>query len=433
MRLRYQMIVVVIFVSVTVTIVLYAMFARPRGVDIQALYDGSAVYAHVAALTDFGPRVAGGSTEKAAADYIAVEMESYGLEVELQEFPVIYFEDWGSTLEIVDGSTLSPNTLQFSPSGEFTAEIVECGLGYPVDFTLDIAGNIALIRRGELFLWEKTQNAAAAGAVATVIYNNEPDNFYATLTFTTDIPAVSVSLEDGTLLLDLLAAAPVTVHLTVETVASESTSQNVIGTLEGTDPERGIVYLGAHYDSVSVGPGANDDASGVGAMLEAARVLSSLGHRTEATLKFIAFGAEETGLNGSEYYVTEKEDEARNRGRGMINLDMIAVGDILLIGNIGSAGSTLVTYTKDKATAMEIAWHSFTAGATSDHAPFEAVGVPAVFLCQSPDPWTHTAEDTLEKIDVTTLEMNGELATVTMYDWARRDAQISSACMHRSQ
>ena len=244
---------------------------------------------------------------------------------------------------------------------------------------------------------------------------------------------MSVSLEDGTLLLDLLAAAPVTVHLTVETVASESTSQNVIGTLEGTDPERSIVYLGAHYDSVSVGPGANDDASGVGAMLEAARVLSSLGHRTEATLKFIAFGAEETGLNGSEYYVTEKEDEARNQGCGMINLDMIAVGDILLIGNIGSAGSTLVTYTKDKATAMEIAWHSFTAGATSDHAPFEAVGVPAVFLYQSPDPWTHTAEDTLEKIDATTLEMNGELATVTMYDWARRDAQISSVCVHISQ
>ncbi len=94
-------------------------------------------------------------------------------------------------------------------------------------------------------LWQKTQNAAAAGAVATVIYNSEPGDFLATLTFTTDIPAVSVSLEDGTLLLDLLAAAPVTVHLIVETMSSESTSQNVIGTLEGTDEEQGIVYLAA--------------------------------------------------------------------------------------------------------------------------------------------------------------------------------------------
>lgn len=419
MRSRYQMIAVLILVSVTVAIVLYAVLARPKAVDIQALYQGTEAYAHIAALTNFGPRVAGGPAEKAAADYIAGQMESYGLDVELQEFPVTYFEDLGSTLEVVGGAVLSPNTLHFSPSGEFTTEIVECGLGYPTDFSADTAGNIALMHRGELFLWQKTQNAAAAGAVATIIYNSEPGNFLATLTFTTDIPAVSISLEDGTLLLDLLAAAPVTVHLTVETVASESTSRNVIGTLEGTDPEQGIVYLGAHYDSVSAGPGANDDASGVGAMLEATRVLSPRGHRAKATLKFIAFGAEETGLDGSEYYVTEHEDEVTNKGLGMINLDMIAVGDTPLIGNIGSAGSALVDYTRDKAAAMEIAWQPFTAETRSDHAPFETVGVPAVFLHQSPDPWMHTAEDTLDKIDIATLEMNGELATATMYDWAR--------------
>jgi aminopeptidase YwaD len=419
MRSRYQVIAVLISVSVTVAIVLYAVLARLKAADIQALYQGTEAYAHIAALINFGPRVAGGPAEKAAADYIAGQMESYGLDVELQEFPVTYFEDLGSTLEVVGGAVLSPNTLHFSPSGEFTTEIVECGLGYPTDFSADTAGNIALMRRGALFLWQKTQNAAAAGAAATIIYNSEPGNFLATLTFTTDIPAVSISLEDGTLLLDLLVATPVTVHLTVETMASESTSQNVIGTLEGTDPEQGIVYLGAHYDSVSAGPGANDDASGVGAMLEAARVLSTSGHRTKATLKFIAFGAEETGLDGSEYYVIEHEDEVTNKGLGMINLDMIAIGETLLIGNIGSAGSALVDYTRDKAAAMAIAWQPFTAEARGDHAPFETVGVPAVFLHQSPDPWMHTAEDTLDKIDVATLEMNGELTTATMYDWAR--------------
>jgi aminopeptidase YwaD len=419
MRPRYQIIVALILVSVTVAVVLHMVLPRPKAADIQALYQGTEAYAHIATLTNFGSRVAGGSAEKAAADYIAGQMESYGLIVEIQEFPVTYFEDLGSTLEVIGGAVLSLNTLHFSPSGEFTTEIVECGLGYPVDFTLDVAGNIALIRRGELFLWQKTQNAAAAGALAAVIYNSEPGNFLATLTFTTDIPAVSVSLEDGTLLLDLLAAAQVTVHLTVETVASESTSQNVISTLEGTDPQEGIVYLGAHYDSVSAGLGANDDASGVGAMLEAARVLSTKVHRTKATLKFIAFGAEETGIDGSEYYVTEHADEVRNKGLGMINLDMIAVGDTLLIGNIGSAGSSLGDYAKDKAATMGIAWQPFTAEARSDHAPFETVGVPAVFLHQSPDPWMHTEEDTLDKINVATLEMNGELATATMYDWAR--------------
>ncbi len=89
-------------------------------------------------------------------------------------------------------------------------------------------------------------------------------------------------------------------------------------------------------------------------MLEAGRVLSSKEYRTEVTLKFIAFGAEETGLDGSEYYVVENEAEVINRGLGMINLDMVAVGDTLLIGNVGSAGSALVDYTRDKADALEI-------------------------------------------------------------------------------
>ncbi len=427
-RLRYQIIVALILASVTVAIVLHAALLKQETVDIQALYQGTEAYAHIVALTSFGPRVAGGPAERAAADYIAGQMESYGLVVEVEEFPVTYFEDLGSTLEVIGGAVLSPNTLHFSPSGDFTAEIVECGLGYPIDFTLDVAGRIALIRRGELLLWQKTQNAAAAGALAAIIYNSEPGNFLATLTFTTDIPAVSVSLEEGTLLLDLLAIAPVTVHLTVDSVASESTSHNVIGTLEGADPEQGIVYMGAHYDSVSVGLGANDDASGVGAMLEAARVLSTQVHRTKDTLKFIAFGAEETGLDGSENYVTRHAEEVGNKGLGMINLDMIAVGDTLLIGNINSAESSLVDHTRHKAIAMEIAWQSFIAEARSDHAPFETVGVPAVFLHQSPDPWTHTAGDILDKIDIATLERNGELATATMYDCACSSGFLAQNC-----
>ncbi len=418
MRLRYPIITVLIVACVITAIVLNAVLFRPRDTTIQTLFQGTNAYAHIEALTNIGPRVAGGSNEKAAAEYIRNQMESFGLTVETQEFPATYFDDLGSTLEVVSGATLSPNTLHYSPSGNVTADIVECGLGYPTDFAPEVAGSIALIRRGELYLWQKTQNAAAAGALAAVIYNNEPGNFLATLTFTTSISAVSISLEDGTLLLDLIEAAPVTVHLTVETMTSESTSQNIIGTLEGTDLTQGIIYLGAHYDSVSVGTGANDDASGVSAMLEAARVLSTQLNRTKVTLKFIAFGAEEIGLDGSEYYITEKVAEVQDRGLGMINLDMIAVGETLLIGNIGSASSSLVDYTRSLATTMGISWQSFTAEARSDHAPFEAESVPSVFLHQWPDPWTHTSKDTLDKISITTLETNGELATATMYDWA---------------
>jgi aminopeptidase YwaD len=418
MKACFRLVVSLALASFVLAIVSPLAHAYPVSWTIETLYEGSNAFAHIEALCSFGPRVAGGPAEKVAANYISTQMESYGLSVEVQEFPVIYFVDNGSMLEVVDGPVLNPNTMAFSPAGEFTVEVVDCGLGYPVEFPSGVIGNIALVQRGGLYFWQKTQNAANAGAVATIIYNNVPGNFLGSLTFVTDIPAVAISREEGTLLLDLLAGGSVTVYLKVDTVASESTSQNVIGTLEGFNPTFGIVYLGAHYDSVSAGLGANDDASGVAAMLEAARVLSIWGRRPKATLKFIAFGAEETGLDGSYYYVSENEEEVETWGIGMINLDMIAVGNVLLIGNIGWGGSSLLDFTKREATAMNMSWQPFTAGSNSDHTYFEMEGVPSVFLNQSPDPWFHTSEDTPDKIDITILEVNGELATATMYDWA---------------
>jgi aminopeptidase YwaD len=423
MKSRRQLISVLVTVGLILAIVVPTVLAEsPWDEDIKNLFKGDEAFAQIEALVGFGPRVAGGPVEAAAADYIAAEMESYGLDVEIQEFPMVYFEDYGSTLEVVGGPALSPNTMSFSPSGEFTAEIVYCGLGYPEDFPPEVAGKIALIQRGELYFSVKTQNAADAGALAAIIFNHSPGNFFGTLGSIADIPAVSISLEEGTMLLDLLAGGPVTVYLDVDTVAYESASQNVIGTLEGLQPDQGIVYIGGHYDSVSAGPGANDDASGVAATLEAARVLSTKGHRTKATLKFIAFGSEETGLDGSYWYVVENEEEVTNMGLGMINLDMIGVGDTLLLGNIGWADPDLRDYTREKAAAWGLTWGPFTAGTNSDHTYFEMVGVPVVFLHQSPDPYYHTSEDTPDKIDVTKLEENGELATAAMYDWAKNPA-----------
>lgn len=429
MNKKVQLLVLAVLSAMLVSPVLAPITASS---DIKALYIQDRAYAHVQTLVSFGSRVAGGPGEKAAAQYIATQMWSYGLNVEIQEFPILYFEDFGSTLEVLvpHPLPLSPNTLSYSPPGEFTAEIVNCGLGYPLDFPPAMAGKIALIQRGIITFREKVQNAAFVGAIAAIIYNNKPGNFLGTLSIITGIPAVSISQEEGNLLLNLLASGPVTVHLRVNTVAYPSTSQNVIGTLKGIVPEQGIVYIGAHYDSVSAGPGANDDASGVAALLEAARVLSMKGHVTKATLKFIAFGAEETGLDGSYNYVEANYGEVTTKGIGMINLDIIAVGDTFLIGNIGLSDSSLKDYAGEKATAMNMVWQPFTAQASSDHTYFEQAGVPAVYLHQSPDPWTHTSQDTLDKINAATLEANGELATAIMYDWAKNPIHRLKMTLH---
>jgi len=404
------------------TVAVQGLHAAPASHDIQNLFDGERAFGQIAALVDFGNRVAAGPAERAAAEFIAGEMDSYGLDVEIQEFPLMFFEDFGSELEVVGGPLLNPITMLYSPAGEFTdVEIVFCGLGLPEDFsTVDVTGKIALIRRGAIPFSNKIANAAAAGAVAGIVFNSVPGNMNATLGSMADIPAVMISMEEGELLLDLLEEGSVSVNLRVDIEAYDSNSQNVIGTLEGLDPEQGIVYIGAHYDSLWHGPGANDDGSGVGALLEAARVLATYGHRTRATMKFIAFGAEEVSLQGSKYYVNTNEEEVITQGIGMINMDQIAVGDILNIGNIGWADSALTDFTREKATAMGIEeWEPWQAGTNSDHTYFELVGVPVVYLHETPDPYYHSAEDRLDKIDIAKLEENGELATAVLYDWAK--------------
>lgn len=66
---------------------------------------------------------------------------------------------------------------------------------------------------------------------------------------------------------------------------------NVIGTLDGADPARPWVVVGAHFDSVAHSPGADDNASGVAAMLEVARILG--GARLAATVQLVGFNLEE--------------------------------------------------------------------------------------------------------------------------------------------
>jgi serine protease len=81
-----------------------------------------------------------------------------------------------SVLGSLEGALLSG-----SPRGVLQGQWVACGIGRPGEFPPSVAGRVALIERGELLFSEKAKNAKAAGAVAVVIYNNEPGLFNGTL------------------------------------------------------------------------------------------------------------------------------------------------------------------------------------------------------------------------------------------------------------
>ncbi|MEM2249870.1 MAG: S8 family serine peptidase [Candidatus Bathyarchaeia archaeon] len=113
--------------------------------------------------------------------------------------------------------SIQSNLLEYSPKPPVEGlekPIVYAGLGSIEEFQqVNVLGKIALVQRGVYTFKEKVKNAADAGAVAVIIFNNVPGNFYGSLTEPGLIPAVSISLEDGNYLLNLLANGEVIVNL----------------------------------------------------------------------------------------------------------------------------------------------------------------------------------------------------------------------------
>ncbi|MFO7574566.1 MAG: M20/M25/M40 family metallo-hydrolase [Bacteroidales bacterium] len=115
--------------------------------------------------------------------------------------------------------------------------------------------------------------------------------------------------------------------------------KNVIATLKGTNPDDDrIILIIAHLDSraardldnTTFAPGANDNGSGVAAILEMARIMSR--HKFSATIKFAALSGEEQGLLGARHLAKRAKDE---------NWNIIAVLNNDMIGNSGSSGTLL--------------------------------------------------------------------------------------------
>jgi hypothetical protein len=188
------------------------------------------------------------------------------------------------------------------------------------------------------------------------------------------------------------------------------TWRNVIGTIVGrTHPEKVIIVCG-HMDAISedslrdsIAPGAEDNGSGTGVALEAARVLA--GESLDCTVKFIAFTGEEIGLNGSEHYATE----ARARGDDIVcafNFDMVAwPGGSWGVALVGvEAAKRFVQYEAQMASTYTGLSHRETYRSfPSDSRSFDNVGYAATSGYEygsEPYVWYHTSGDSLHHLSM---------------------------------
>lgn len=422
-KLRNSRLLVLILVFVLATSI--CTNAAPVHKDIFDKVSGENIYEHIEAMAyEDDARMTGTEGEETAADYIAEQMESYGLDVERQEFDIVSWFDGSASLEMISPETKAFDVANFqyscsTPGGSITAEVLDCGLGYPEDFPADTAGKIALISRGEFTFAEKVQNAANAGAAAAIIYNHSPGPVNGTLANPSEIPALEMLQDDGLYIIGLLGAGnTVSLSMISECSIDYGTSQNVIGTLYANRGKKshGTIVMGAHMDCVD-SPGANDNASGVAAMLESARILSE--EKLAYNIEFAAFGAEEIGLVGSYQYLDNLSEEEFNDIVAMINLDMVGVGEAIGVMTVEEDANSFV------ADLAEVYLDNFgypydrSTSSSSDHEGFELSGIPSVFLDYHEDPYYHTDEDSLDKIDQNNLYRIGCLVTSMTYDMAK--------------
>ncbi len=136
------------------------------------------------------------------------------------------------------------------------------------------------------------------------------------------IPAVGTTLDTGDNLRNggLNGPTGVTARVRVDAVEEIRTATNVIAETPGGAADN-VVVVGAHLDSVSRGPGINDNGSGSAAILEVAEQMARVNPHNK--VRFIWFGAEEQGLIGSTFYVNNLTPQERGNIALMLNFDMI--------------------------------------------------------------------------------------------------------------
>ena len=364
---------------------------------------------HQAILQDIatsagGNRFAGLAGHDASAQYVASQLQSAGYAVTFHEFTYdAFFERTPSVLE---QTSPTPTTyvngvdfriLSYSGSGEVAAPLAlptgDARGCSPSDFTGFPDGAIALIMRGTpagqppCTFRIKTDNATAAGASAALVYNNVPGVVNGTLGATglSSIPALGLTQALGQALVASVSSGPVLMHVRTDTDSQPLTTQNVLAETEGGDPEN-VVMVGAHLDSVTAGPGINDNGSGSAAILETAIQMAKVKPRN--TVRFAWWSAEESGIIGSARYLQDLSAAERDKIALYLNFDMIGSPNFVRFvydgdnstgaGTAGPAGSeSIEKLFVDYFNSVGLQSEPTPFNGRSDYGPFIAIGIPS--------------------------------------------------------
>ena len=353
--------------------------------------------------------------------FMVEKLESYGVEnVHYETYEIPGWRRGKATLEITSPikKEFEVISLPHSIAGEIETTLIDLGAGHPSEYDErkdEIEGNIVMVSSklplgvSRMHRSEKFNRSVMVGAKGWIFMNHYPAYGPPTGGISPIIPAIGISYEDGTFLQRLVkreGEVKVRIKTTDKNMPVET--YNVVGEIPGTSKGKEYLVTGCHYDGHDISQGALDPASGVVVVMEMARVLNMVKSKLKRRIKFLLFGAEETGLHGSRYYVKAHQDELDDC-RFMLNLDSA--------GGAGKKGVIFTGYTElyplmaEWAEEMkaELPVFSRVSGA-SDHWPFFQATVPTG---NGGDPgrsytgrgFGHTKYDTIDKLELKYLQL----------------------------
>lgn len=385
-------------------------------------------------------RIAGSPEEEKAAQILKEECDKLGVPAIIQPFEIEQGIVEEATLEILEpfqqeipvtGYQCAQNT----PEGGLEAPFLYVENADDVSLS-DARGKIVLVNGYmRVPLFRKLMKAGVAGIVTMEGQlrdkREETDlstrKLRRTLRAFGNVPMVHTRVLDA---IDMVRKGACKARLVLKGRTEEWTSHNVIATVLGTEKPEEIVSFGAHYDSVDFSKGVYDNGAGSVINMEVLRYFAE--NPPKRTLKFMWYGSEEIGLEGSWAYVKAHKEELEAH-KLMINVD---VGGPVL-------GVDRITATAEKALASYLEYfvkiHGFTAEVkqgiySSDSIPFADSGVPGVNFSRDGAPgaaYIHDRFDTLsflsaEMLEKTTrivLEFGKEMANAALVPVERKIPQ----------
>ena len=251
------------------------------------------------------------------------------------------------------------------------------------------------------------------------------------------LPTIVMSNEDYGRITRILAdGTDVTLEFNIlnRVYPEGKTSYNAVAEIPGTDKADEVIMLGGHLDSWHASTGATDNAIGCAIMMEAARILNTLGVKPRRTIRVALWSGEEQGLLGSQAYVKEHfgsfetPKPGYEKFGGYFNIDS-GTGRVRGAGVFGPPAAAeimrkILEPFKDDGVVGAVASRSRNLGG-SDNTSFSQAGLPGIGMGQDPIEYNshtwHTNFDTYERILEDDVKKNAVTVAWSIYQLAMRD------------